>query len=150
MTLGVFVAFNLKRVIANKTVFALIVPTLVFIGILMFDYENNELLGFTMLAIPALLVTIAVFTTQNIAYKREGKAAQIRLLPVSKLEFLVFAGTETDCPGGPFCDFYCIISVTPPAMGLVFTFPFPMRGTCVDPGVISSKSRILLGWCNPM
>ena len=74
VTLAVFVAFNWKRVIANKTVLALILPTLVLSGILMFDYENNELLGFTMLAIPALLITIGVFTTQNIAYKREGKA----------------------------------------------------------------------------
>ena len=74
VTLAVFVAFNWKRVISNKTVLALILPTLVLCGILMFDYENNELLGFTMLAIPALLITIGVFTTQNIAYKREGKA----------------------------------------------------------------------------
>ena len=75
VALAVFVAFNWKRVISNKTVLALLVPTLVLCGILMFDYENNELLGFTMLAIPALMITIGVFTTQNIAYKREGKAA---------------------------------------------------------------------------
>ncbi len=74
-TLAVFVAFNWKSVISNKTVLALIVPTLVLCGILLFDYMNNELLGFTMLAIPALLLTIGVFTTQEIAYKREGKAA---------------------------------------------------------------------------
>lgn len=73
-TLAVFVAFNCKRVIMNKTVLALIVPTLVLIGILMFDYMNFELLDFTMLAIPALLITIGVFTTQEIGYKREGKA----------------------------------------------------------------------------
>lgn len=73
-TLAVFVAFNFKRVIANKTVLALIVPTLVLIGILMFDYMNFELLDFTMLAIPALLITIGVFTTQEIGYRREGKA----------------------------------------------------------------------------
>lgn len=73
-TLAVFVAFNFKRVVANKTVLALIVPTLVLIGILMFDYMNFELLDFTMLAIPALLITIGVFTTQEISYKREGKA----------------------------------------------------------------------------
>lgn len=73
-TLAVFVAFNCKRVITNKTVLALIVPTLVLIGILMFDYMNFELLDFTMLAIPALLITIGVFTTQEIGYKREGKA----------------------------------------------------------------------------
>ena len=75
VTLAVFVAFNWKRVIANKTVLALILPTLVFCCVLMFDYMNNELLGFTMLAIPALLITIGVFTTQSITYKREGKAA---------------------------------------------------------------------------
>ncbi len=75
VTLAVFVAFNWKRVIANRTVLALIVPTLVLCGILMFDYMHYELLGFTMLAIPALLLTIGVFTTQEIAYKREGKAA---------------------------------------------------------------------------
>ena len=74
VTLAVFVALHWKRVLANKTVLALILPTLVLLGILMFDYENNELLGFTMLAIPALLLTIGVFTTQSIAYKREGKA----------------------------------------------------------------------------
>jgi hypothetical protein len=62
-------------VIENRTVLALIVPTVVLCGILMFDYMHFELLGFTMLAIPALLLTIGVFTTQNIAYKREGKAA---------------------------------------------------------------------------
>ena len=74
VSLAVFVTFNWKRVISNKTVLALILPTLVLLGILMFDYENYELLGFTMLAIPALLITIGVFTTQSIAYKREGKA----------------------------------------------------------------------------
>ena len=73
-TLAVFVAFNFKRVINNKTVLALIVPTLVLIGILMFDYMHYELLGFTSLAIPALLITIGVFTTQQIQYKHEGKA----------------------------------------------------------------------------
>lgn len=74
VTLAVFVAFNFKRVVSNKTVLALIVPTLALIGILMFDYMNFELLGFTSLAIPALLITIGVFTTQQIGYKREGKA----------------------------------------------------------------------------
>ncbi|HML67186.1 MAG TPA: DUF4173 domain-containing protein [Clostridia bacterium] len=74
VTLAVFVAFNWKRVIANKTVLALIVPTLVLCGILLFDYMHYELLGFTMLVIPALLLTIGVFTTQEVAYKREGKA----------------------------------------------------------------------------
>lgn len=72
--LAVFAAFNWKRVISNKTVLGLIVPTLVLCGILMFDYMNQELLGFTMLAIPALLITIGVFTTQEIAFRREGKA----------------------------------------------------------------------------
>ncbi len=82
VTLGVFVAFNFKRVIANKTVLALIVPTLVLIGILMFDYMHFELLGFTSLAIPALLITIGVFTTQEISFKREGKAVLSVLLAV--------------------------------------------------------------------
>jgi hypothetical protein len=75
VTLAVFVAFNFKRVIANKTVLALIVPTLVLCGLLMFDYMDYELQGFTSLAIPALLITIGVFTTQQIQFKREGKAA---------------------------------------------------------------------------
>lgn len=75
VALAVFVALNFQRVVSNKTVLALIVPTLVLCGILMFDYMNDELLGFTSLAIPALLLTIGVFTTQQIAYKREGKAA---------------------------------------------------------------------------
>ena len=74
VTLAVFVAFNWKRVVENKTVLALIVPTLALCGILMFDYMHHELLGYTMLAIPALLLTIGVFTTQGITYKREGKA----------------------------------------------------------------------------
>ena len=74
LTLAVFVVFNFKRVVENKTVLALIVPALVLCGILMFDYMNDDLLGFTSLAIPALLLTIGVFTTQGIAYKREGKA----------------------------------------------------------------------------
>ena len=75
VTLAVFVAFNWKRMIVNKTVIALIVPTLVLIGVLMFDYMNFTLLPFTMLIIPALLITIGVFATQEIGYKREGKAA---------------------------------------------------------------------------
>ena len=75
VALAVFVALNFQRVVSNKTVLALIVPTLALCGILMFDYMNYELLGFTSLAIPALLLTIGVFTTQEIAYKREGKAA---------------------------------------------------------------------------
>lgn len=74
-TLAVFVSCNFKRVMSNKTVLALILPVLVLCGVLMFDYMNVELLGFTMLAIPALLLTIGVFTTQEIAYRREGKAA---------------------------------------------------------------------------
>jgi len=74
VALAVFVALNFQRVIANKTVLALILPTLVLCGILMFDYMNYELLDFTMLAIPALMMTIGVFTTQEISYKREGKA----------------------------------------------------------------------------
>lgn len=72
--LGVFAAFNWKRMLANKTVLALLVPTLVLIGARLFDYMDEELIAFTMLAIPALLLTIGVFTTQEIAYKREGKA----------------------------------------------------------------------------
>lgn len=75
VTLAVFVIFNFKRVLENKTVLALIVPTAAFCVILLFDYMNPMLLGFTSLAIPALLLTIGVFTTQGIAYKREGKAA---------------------------------------------------------------------------
>jgi len=74
VVLAVFIACNFKRVLSNKTVLALILPTLVLCGILMFGYMNYELLGFTMLAIPALMMTIGVFTTQEIAYKREGKA----------------------------------------------------------------------------
>jgi hypothetical protein len=40
----------------------------------MVGYMSEELLGFTSLAIPALLLTIGVFTTQEIRFKREGKA----------------------------------------------------------------------------
>ena len=74
VTLGVFAAFNWQRVLANRTVFALIVPALVLCGVLMFDYMHYELAGYASLAIPALLLTIGVFATQQIAYKREGKA----------------------------------------------------------------------------
>ena len=74
VALAVFVAFNFKRVVTNRTVLALIVPTLVICVVLILDYMNHALLGFTMLAIPALMMTIGVFTTQEIAYKREGKA----------------------------------------------------------------------------
>ncbi|MEA4871116.1 MAG: DUF4173 domain-containing protein [Christensenella sp.] len=74
VTLGVFAAFHWRRIISNKTVLALVVPVLALCGILMFDYMHFELLNWTMLAIPALLLTIGVFTTQEIGYKREGKA----------------------------------------------------------------------------
>ena len=72
--LAVFSAFNWKRMIKNPTVLALLVPTLVLCGLFLFDYMNFELLGFTALAIPALLLTIGVFTTQQNNFKREGKA----------------------------------------------------------------------------
>ncbi len=74
VTLAVFITFNWGSVIHNKTALALILPTLVLCGVLMFDYIHYELLGFAMLAIPALLLTTGVFTTQGIAYRREGKA----------------------------------------------------------------------------
>ncbi len=60
--------------IANKTVLALLLPTVVLAALFLFDYMNFELLGYTALAIPALLLTIGVFATQEITYKREGKA----------------------------------------------------------------------------
>lgn len=72
--LAVFAAFNFRRMASNSTVIALAVPALVLCGVLMFDYINEELLGFTILAIPALLLTIGVFATQEIACKHEGKA----------------------------------------------------------------------------
>ncbi len=74
VALAVFTACNYKRMIANKTVLALLLPTLVLAALFLFDYMNFELLGYTALAIPALLLTIGVFTTQEITYKREGKA----------------------------------------------------------------------------
>jgi len=75
VVLAVFVAFNWKRVITNKTVLALILPTLLLCVLNMLDYMDSDIVGFTSLAIPALLLTIGVFTTQEITYKREGKAA---------------------------------------------------------------------------
>jgi hypothetical protein len=72
--LAVFAACNWKRIITNKTVLALLLPTLLVCGLLKFDYMYYDLLGLTALAIPVLLLTIGVFTTQEIAYKREGKA----------------------------------------------------------------------------
>ena len=74
VALAEFSACNYKRIIASKTVLALLPPTLVLAALFMFDYMNLELLGYTALAIPALLLTIGVFTTQEISYKREGKA----------------------------------------------------------------------------
>ena len=75
VALAVFVAFNWKRVITNKTVIALILPTLLICVLNMLDYMDSAVVGFTSLAIPTLLLTIGVFTTQEITYKREGKAA---------------------------------------------------------------------------
>ncbi len=73
--LAVFVSFNWKRVVGNKTVLALLVPALVLCGVLLFRTMALDLGVLTFLAIPALMITIGVFTTQNIAYKREGIAA---------------------------------------------------------------------------
>ena len=75
VALAVFVSFNWKRVAGNKTVLALLVPTLVLCGVLFFRTMELDLGILTLLAIPALMITIGVFTTQEIAYKREGKAA---------------------------------------------------------------------------
>lgn len=72
--LGVFVALNWKRVRSNKTVLALIVPVLALCGLAPWNHLEMELLEWTMLVIPALLLTIGVFTTQGIFYKHEGKA----------------------------------------------------------------------------
>lgn len=74
VTLAVFVVFNYNRVLANKTVLALIVPVFALSGLVSFNRVDLDLLGWAMLAIPALLLTIGVFTTQGINYKREGKA----------------------------------------------------------------------------
>ena len=73
-TLAVFVVFNYNRVLASKTVLALIVPVFALSGLVSFNRVDLELLDWAMLAIPALLLTIGVFTTQGIEYKREGKA----------------------------------------------------------------------------
>lgn len=75
VTLGVFVALNWKRVISNKTVLALIVPVLALCGLAPWNHLEMELLEWTMVVIPALLLTIGVFTTQGISFKHEGKAA---------------------------------------------------------------------------
>ena len=74
VTLSVFVVFNYNRMLSNKTVLALIVPVFALSGLVSFNRVDIELLDWAMLAIPALLLTIGVFTTQGIAYKREGKA----------------------------------------------------------------------------
>jgi len=72
--LAVFVSCNWKRVTGNKTVLALLVPAIVVSSILLFREVALDL-GVSMLfAIPALMITIGVFTTQGIEYKREGKA----------------------------------------------------------------------------
>ena len=74
VTLGVFVALNWKRVISNKTVIALIVPVLALCGLAPWNHLEMELLEWTMVVIPALLLIIGVFTTQGISCKHEGKA----------------------------------------------------------------------------
>ena len=75
VTLGVFAALNWKRVISNKTVLALIVPVIALCGLAPWNHLEMELLEWTMVVIPALLLTIGVFTTQGISFKHEGKAA---------------------------------------------------------------------------
>ena len=74
VTLAVFIVFNYERVLSNKTVLALIVPVIALSGLVSFNHVNFELLDWAMLVIPALLLTIGVFTTQGIICKREGKA----------------------------------------------------------------------------
>ena len=74
VTLAVFVAFNYNRILSNKTVLALIVPVLALCGLAPWSHLEMELLEWTMLVIPALLLVIGVFTTQGILYKHEGKA----------------------------------------------------------------------------
>ena len=72
--LAVFVVFNYNRILSNKTVLALIVPVLALCGLAPWNHLEMELLEWTMLVIPALLLVIGVFTTQGISYKHEGKA----------------------------------------------------------------------------
>jgi hypothetical protein len=99
VTLAVFVGVNWKRVLLNKTVLALIVPVLALCGLVSFRPVDVDLLDWAMLAIPALLLTIGVFTTQEISYKREGKAVlgvlrAVFVKPFTAIGayFLAFAG----------------------------------------------------------
>lgn len=73
--LSVFTIFNFQRVRHNVTAIAVGVPAVALCVIFMFDYLNFELVGWTFVAIPAILVTFAVFVTQEIPVKHEGAAA---------------------------------------------------------------------------
>ena len=74
VTLAVFIVFNYNRILSNKTVLALIVPVFALCGLAPWNHLEMELLEWTMLVIPTLLLIIGVFTTQGINYKHEGKA----------------------------------------------------------------------------
>ncbi len=82
IALAVFISLNWSRVIKNKTVLALLVPVLVLCILFPLDYMEDVVFILNVFAIPALMITIGVFTTQNIAYKREGKAVLGALVAV--------------------------------------------------------------------
>jgi hypothetical protein len=72
--LAVFTVFNFRHIRHNATAIAVGIPAVAACVVFMFDYLNFELVGWTFVAIPAILVTFAVFVTQDIPVKREGAA----------------------------------------------------------------------------
>jgi len=71
---AVFTALNFQRIRHNATAIAVGVPAVALSVIYMFDYLNLTLNGWTFVAIPAILITFAVFATQDIPVQREGAA----------------------------------------------------------------------------
>ncbi len=74
VAIAVFAVLNARRLARNITAIAVGVPAVILCVIYMFGYLNTEIRGWTFAMIPAILVTFAVFATQDVPVKREGAA----------------------------------------------------------------------------
>lgn len=72
--MAVFAILNVRSIRHNATAIAVGIPAVALCVVFLFDYLVPELTGWTFLAIPAILVTFAVFATQDIPVKHEGAA----------------------------------------------------------------------------
>lgn len=72
--LAVFLLFYGRRVLASKTAVALAIPAVALNVVFMLDYLPEGIAGWIAPAIPALLITLGVFSRQEIPKKREGIA----------------------------------------------------------------------------